>query len=728
MDSVLRRVAEDVTMRKSLGAGSLIPWQQLERVPEAAPGTWRSCGVEPQFRLPCRLSPGWVRIRFRMDSPARARAEIGVDTGAGLDAAEWVERISFRGTVERDFFINLPRPVYGIRLDPLDMEGAFRLERFEVRPVSRLALLGHALQSAFTQSRGDWQSLGAVGHGMASLLRGRAGQIKKWLLGHVTGHSALAPPPQDAEQAFASWRQRRALTDADRQRLRAEGGAMTAPPLLSIVLPVAEGPPAALRQAIDSIERQTYPHWELCLADIRTPTPAVRRLLEAFTQRDRRIKFGTQTAGDYVMFLDAGDELAEHALSLLARAIGGDGHADMLYSDEDQIEPDGRHVCPFFKPDWSPEYLLSYMYTGRLAAYRTTLVRELDGIHAAAPALDYDLALRFAARSARVRHIPDVLYHRRHVLPPEAAEAGRRAVARFLEATGRAGVVEPGPAPCVHQVRLAIAGRPLVSIILPTAYRELTVRGETTTYVTRCLASICAKSTYSNYEIVILDDADMPAALQGDLARWGVSRTAYPQPFNWAAAMNRGAALARGTHLLFLDDDTEVQTPDWLERLLEYSQQPAIGVVGARLHFPDGRLQHAGVTVLDGTPGHPFYGQPGNHSGYFYSNVVPRNYSAVTGACLMTRAEVFHELGGFNETFAVNFNDIDYCLRVRDSGRRIVCNPHARLMHYETATKAAYFHTELNTFKERWGERGAADPFYNPNLSTRFHDFRVEVV
>jgi O-antigen biosynthesis protein len=728
----------------------LIPWQQLEPVAGAAPGTWRSCGVEPQFRQFCTLGPGWVRVHLQMASQTRARAEIRVDTGMGLDAAACIERVSFRGNVTRDFFVKLRQPVYGIRLDPLDMEGEFRLESFEIQPISRGSFVGHVLWATLKQVRLSRETLRSLGNGLGQLLRGRVGQLKRQLLQQVHGQSPLAPPPYDAKQVYDAWRQRRALTSAVRTRMRTEAASLAFPPLLSIVLPVTDKEEPTLRQTISWVRQQIYPHWELCLAADGPVASPIRRLLDECARQDARIQWSlasgdpagalnaalARATGDYVMLLDAGDALAEEALFLMAQAVAAEPVPDMLYSDEDCIDAEGRHADPFFKPDWSPEYLLSCMYTGRLAAFRTNLVRELGGFRSPfAPAHDYDLALRVAAKAKCIKHIPHILYHARQ-RPGGAgtqdsnalslAEAGRRALASHLEAADRAGAVSAGPVPLTYRVRFPILGRPKVSIIIPTAYRVLTAAGKTTTHVARCLASIRARSTYLEYEILLLDNDEVPPDFREDLLRHDVIRSPYSQPFNWAAAMNRGAALARGTHLLFLDDDTEILTGDWLECLLEYSQQSEIGAVGARLHFPDGRLQHTGVTVLNGTPGHPFYGHPENHPGYFYSNLVPRNYSAVTGACMMTRVEVFRELGGFDETFAVNFNDIDFCLRVRDSGRRVVCNPFAQLIHYETATKEAYFHTELNAFQERWRQQGATDPFYNPNLSIRFVDFRVD--
>jgi GT2 family glycosyltransferase len=238
--------------------------------------------------------------------------------------------------------------------------------------------------------------------------------------------------------------------------------------------------------------------------------------------------------------------------------------------------------------------------------------------------------------------------------------------------------------------------------------------------------SIFAKSTYPSFEIVILDNGEVSPDAVGFIVRPEVMRLPYEQPFNWARAMNQGAARAGGDHLLFVNDDTEVLSPDWLEGLVEFSQLPEIGAVGARLEFPDGRIQHVGVTLLDDIPTHAFYGYPGAHPGYEFSSIVPRNCSAVTGACLMTRSEVFREVGGFTESFALNYNDIDFCLRVRETGRRIVFTPYARLCHHEAATRSIDVQVELAAFKTRWGGRSLRDPYYNPNLSTRFNDYRIE--
>jgi GT2 family glycosyltransferase len=683
--------------------------QQLESVLAAPAGTWQSQGTDPHFVMLCRLPAGWVRIRLQMACADRARVEIRVDVGSGWDATLCVERADFCGTLDRDFFVRLPCAIHGVRLDPLDREGQFRLDKFHIERVTRLGVLVHAfsckLKLLLTHGR-TWR---AVGNGLGLLARGRFGRVKHKLLGALKGPSPLATPLEDAQHAYDAWRRRRQFTNTDRHRLRAEAAAMAHPPLISVILPPAGASERELELTIQSIRRQTYRHWELCLA-----------------ASDWNAALA-QARGDYVAVIDPGDELAEQAFFRVAQAVVADRGQDMLYSDEDSVEADGRHVNPFFKPNWSPEYSLSGQFPGRLGVYRTGLVRELGGFRSTLDeAQEYDLALRIAAKSSRIGHITDILYHRQRAPAPATAATGRRALEDYLAATGRRGQVEPGPRLGTHRVRLTIAGCPRVSIIIATAYRKGTFGGVPATFVGRCLASVRARTTYRHYEVLVLDDPEAAPEERGELKRWRVLRLPYEKPFNWAAAMNRGAARAAGDYLLFLNDDTEIITTDWLECLLEFAQQPEIGAVGARLEFPDGRLQHVGVNLLHGVPRHPFHGFPGSHPGHFLSSLVPRNYSAVTGACLMTRADVFHALGGFTEAFALNFNDIDYCLRVVARCRRVVCNPYARLLHHEAATKPGVFEHEVEAFKNRWGRQWSCDPFYNPNLSTRANDYRVD--
>jgi GT2 family glycosyltransferase len=688
-----------------------------------------------------------VRIRLQMTSAVPGRVEILVDTGRGWDDAECVERTAIARTLDLDFFVRLPRPASAIRLDPLDCEGEFRVQRLEIIPVPAPVALGHAVWTKLNLLLRHHRTGRALWNGLGLLLRGRLGRIGQKIHEALKGPSVLAPPPEDPQSAYEQWRRNHVPGRRERARLRAQAATIVPAPLISVLLPVMQGADRYLQQAVDSVRGQVYPNWELCVAASDTLAPDRRAFLVECTAREPRIRCRflgkhsrpgdlwnlalTLAHGDYVALLGPSDRLPEHALAGIAQGVAI-GQPDMLYADEDQIDDDGRHHSPFFKPDWSPEYMLSFVYTGRPAVYRTALVRELGGFRPQAEnAVEDDLALRFTAQTQRIGHIADILYHRRtdsgdQGHPGREADAARSAVANYLETTGRSGTVSQGPDPRLHRVRLIIKGRPKVSILIPTAYRQSRSGSENIPYLTRCLASIRERTSYTDFEILILDNDASPPSLRDALNHWGIARASYALPFNWARAMKQGAAHATGEHLVFLDDDTEVITRDWLECLLEYSQQPGVGAVGARLEFPDGRLQHAGVTILDGVPRHPFYGAHANHPGHFFSNLVPRNYSAVTSACLMTRADVFRAVGGFREEFACNFNDIDYCLTVRSRGLRVVCNPYCRLYHHESATKSAFLPAELTAFRARWASRWTRDPYHNPNLSIRYTDFRVE--
>jgi glycosyltransferase involved in cell wall biosynthesis len=707
----------------------LVPWQQLERL---ASESWLAHGVDPQFRVACRMPAGWYRIRFAMSCAFRARLEIFADTGQGLETADCIERMNLRGAMTRDFFVNIPRPVSGFRFDPVDTPGEFRLDDWSIEPVSRTFVAWKALTAAIRTMRCDWATTFTLVRNAGLLLRGRMKTIKHKLLEHISGPSLLAPPPYDPVEAYAAWRRRRQLTNGDRVRMKSAIAAMPTPPLISVIMLVRDERESEWQRALDSVRKQIYPHWELCIGfpgsvDAQTFLARNRdpRIKPIFLPNSAHRTLWNAATGAFIALMDPGDRLAEHALFAVVTRANEMPEADMIYSDEDFSG--AEDALPFFKPDWSPEYLLSFPYTGRLAIYRTSLVRELGGLRdELGPAVEYDLALRIAAHSQRIEHVADVLYHgspTRQRGPASLAAASASCARALQDSLKEQANVEPGPAPGLHRVRFVV-GRPLVNIIIPTAYRQLACGGET--FLSRCLNSIRTKSTYTNYGIVLLDNDAAPPELVPELSGWKITRLPYTQPFNWAAAINQGAALAEGEHFLVLDDDTEVITPDWIECLLEYSQQSQIGVVGARLQFPDGRLQHAGVTVLGGVPGHTFYRRPDNDAGYFHSSIVPRNWSAVTGACLMTRAEVFRAMGGFDESFGWNFNDIDYCLRVARAGHRIVCTPFARLYHHETATKSQFSRDELERFQKRWQEAWPEDAFCNPNLSKRFHDFRIE--
>ena len=441
-------------------------------------------------------------------------------------------------------------------------------------------------------------------NGFAMLARGDlAGVRDKILLGlnRANGYEAY-----DSNSAYADWCDRTALTSDDRATMRTEATALTNPPVISILMPVYNPPAEYLRLAIESVRRQLYPHWELCLADDASTEPHVRPLIEELAAADPRIRVtylptngnisaATNSAlemanGDYVALLDQDDEIAEQALYRMAMAIVADRDLDFLYSDEDKLELDGTRLDPFFKPDWSPEYFLSCMYTCHLGVYRTSLVREIGGFRSEFDtAQDYDMALRLVARNPKIHHVADVLYHWRklptstavsHAAKPRAHEIARKAVQSYLDSIGKHATVVPGPVKGFHRVRYTIQGRPQVSIVIPSAGRQARIRGRDTSYLAVCIDSIRERSTYKNYEIVVVDNDNLTSDQLRLLQDRQVRRVSFTDPFNLASKMNLGAAKALGDYLLFLNDDIEVIAPDWIESLLEYAQQPEIGMRG----------------------------------------------------------------------------------------------------------------------------------------------------
>jgi GT2 family glycosyltransferase len=751
-------------------AEHLIPWSGLEPV-EGSVGTWKALHDDPQFLVSCYLPAGWLRVRLKIHAPARGqiefygerRGDFGIDTLLGQFSLA-------HGETDEEFYLYLDRPTRALRIDPIDHTGSFRIERLEATPRPAWTLAQDSLRRKLRLLRAYRNTWPVLGRGLAMFFTGRWATVAaKWKLG-LNDPRCIRHGFYEPEIAYEKWMARRRLTDADRSAQRRWGERLADPPVISLLMPTYNTPERFLRLAIESVLRQTYPHWELCVADDGSDQPHVRTVLEEYAAKDERIKFasgaglnsggqGSRRAaktpgsspspavtaygisattnaalelatGDYIALLDHDDELAEHALFRMANAIVADPAADMLYSDEDKLQPDGKRVRPFFKPDWSPEFFLGCMYTCHLGVYRTKLARELGGFRPEFDgAQDYDLVLRLIEQTERIVHVPDVLYHWR-VLPestaagvgakPHAHAAGLRALQDHLRRTARPGRTEVGPSAGLNWVRFEVVGAPTVSVIIPSMCQS----GDAgPSMLERCIASINRTRKDRRIEIIVVDRNTMPPEMEHSLARVGVRRVTYDEPFNWSRVNNLAARHATGDHLLFLNDDTEAVEPGWLDAMLEYSQQPEIGVVGAKLVFPDGGLQHVGVTLPGGKPGHPFYGYPAKHTGYYCRNVLPHDCAAVTGASLMTRRDVFAEVGGFDESFPLNYNDIDYCMKVRRLDYRVVFTPHAKLVHHESVTKSGVFEEELDAFRARWGE--VADPYYNPNLSAETFDYRV---
>lgn len=552
---------------------------------------------------------------------------------------------------------------------------------------------------------------------------------------------------------YQSWISQYDVLDQSAQnRIRQQINGFQSQPKILIVLAVDSTPLAFLEEAIESIRSQYYENWVLCIAYNASADPKVRVLLENLAGTDNRIKvlFNAQrgtiadacnsalvlASADFVAFLGAADRLPQQALFYIAKRIAEHPAAAVIYTDEDKISAQGERYDPWFKCDFNYELLLAQNTIGHLTAYRRDLVvnaqgfnPEFEGAH------EYDLALRVLEKiaPAQVVHVPRVLCHRRthHGAIDPATHLARRSVVAHLVRTGRGGEVTPAPeAPRFNRVRYPLPPvLPLVSIIIPTRDKA--------DLLGMCLDGLLEKTTYDNYEIIIVDNGSVEASTQTLFERLPQERVTVIRddlPFNYSRLNNLAVRQAKGSVICLMNNDIEILSPNWLEEMLSFVCQPDIGCVGARLWFPDGRLQHAGViTGLGGLAGHPNKYFPRGHLGYAARAVLAQSLSAVTAACLMVRRELWEQTQGLDETLAIAYNDVDFCLRVQAAGYRNVWTPYAEMNHHESASrgnettpeKQARYEEETNRMKTRWGEALINDPAYSPNLTLSHDDFSL---
>jgi glycosyltransferase involved in cell wall biosynthesis len=533
-----------------------------------------------------------------------------------------------------------------------------------------------------------------------------------------------------------------------RDRLNQCSGSL---PKISVLMPVYNPPPKFFEVALASVRNQIYENWELCIADDASTEPWVRprlqelasedpRIRVCFRERNGNISLASNSAaalatGDFFLFLDQDDLLTHDALAEVALHLSEHDMVDVLYSDDDKIDTEGNRFAPQFKPDWSPELLLSYMYLSHLLVVRKALFEQVNGFRPGFEgSQDYDLALRVTERARSVAHLPYILYHWRVLrgstaargdAKPASFDAGRRAVAEALMRRGmRAKVFRPDWA-----VKDAIGvfwhefpdDGPFVSILIPTKNQKKILE--------RCINSL-KKTTYRNYEVVIIDNGTDDLETLNYLAslKHRVLKIQNPMgQFNFAYINNRAADQVNSDYVLFLNNDTNVRNPKWLSRMVGYARLPGVGAVGARLLYPDGRIQHAGIIhgYYDGMVGPALKLLPDWHHGYLSYGMVARNYSAVTAACLLTPRQLFLDQEGFDERrFGVAYNDVDYCYRLLDNGYRCVYVPGAELYHHEGFSRGFKDDPrEVAAFRRRYS--GRTDPYYNPNLS--LHNERFEI-
>ena len=511
-------------------------------------------------------------------------------------------------------------------------------------------------------------------------------------------------------------------------------------PKITLLMPVYRPNLNDLQAVLESVRTQIYPDWELCIVDDFSQDENLTKTLKQWAEEEPRFKVHyrrqnggialasqealAMAAGEFVGLIDHDDVLEPHALYEMVKLLNQKPKADIIYSDEDKINEQGELEKPHFKPDWSPDTLLSCNYLCHFTVLRRNLLNEIGGFREGFNgAQDYDLFLRATEKTNHIYHVPKVLYHWRmssrstasdSISKPYAALAGQRALVDALERRKVSGEVEIDFG-TVYRVKRKVNSVKKITIIIPM--RDGVELSQ------RCVESLTQKTHYPNYEIVIVDNGSQTPEAKDWLKTISYRVLSYEKPFNYSAINNFAVKQTDGEWLLFLNNDTEIFEADWLTAMAEHIQRLEVGVVGAQLLFPNKTIQHAGVVLgLAGAANHPFL--RGKPTAAREIRMV-RNWSAVTGACFMMRREVFNEVGGFDEEhFPIHYSDVDLCLRIQKRGYWIVYTPYAKLIHHESASRGYGALKNISqSFIQKWGDLVNNDPFYNPNLSRQKLDW-----
>ena len=569
------------------------------------------------------------------------------------------------------------------------------------------------------------------------------------------------------EVPYEPWFEYYKASEEELQKQRKQEKKFAYRPCISIVVPTYQTPENYLIEMIESVYCQSYSNWQLCLVDA-SPSEDVKKCVEAFVQekKETRIVYkhleknlgiaentnaGLEVAtGEWVGLLDHDDLLAPEALFEMVRKMNQDAELEVIYSDEDKIteakKGEWKHSQPHFKPDFSIDLLRSNNYITHFLCVKQNVLKEAGGFRQEFDgAQDYDFILRCTEKAKKVGHVPKVLYHWRvhsnstsdnPMSKKYAYEAGQHAIEQHLERMGQKGAVTQRKFFGFYRVKYQVQGNPLVSILIPNKDQAKTLE--------RCIHSI-EKSSYQNYEVIIIENNSVEQetfqyysklcgmeypSCEGKLSGGQkVKVVTWKEGFNYSAINNFGATFANGEYLVLLNNDIELITQDWLEEMLGNCQRPEVGIVGARLYYPDNTIQHAGIVIgIDGIAANMYPGMRREREGYMHRAATQLNYSAVTAACMMIEKQIFDEIGGFEEKLTVAFNDIDLCLRVGQTGHLVVYNPWIEAYHYEsksrgkedTKEKVRRFGDEIEFIRTRWITLlKQGDPYYNPNFSLK---------
>lgn len=529
-------------------------------------------------------------------------------------------------------------------------------------------------------------------------------------------------------------------------------------PKISILVPTYNTPVKYLAEMVDSVILQSYENWELCIADGNSTSEETKAMIKEYSEKDPRIKYiflrenkgisgNTNEAlklatGDYIGLLDHDDLLTPNALFEVARVINEAKGADVIYSDEDKTDSNTKNYFePHFKPDYSPDTLRSYNYICHFLVFRKSLIDEVGAFNSKYDgAQDYDLVLRLTETADKIIHIPKILYHwRSHEASTAgnmdaksyAIEAGKRAISSHLNRIGEKGHVKDGLFVGCYKVDYEIKDNPKVSIIIPNKDETETLR--------KCIDSITEKTSYSNYEILIVENNSKTKEIfdyYRELEeRDNIKVLKWAREFNYSAINNYAVEHAKGEYIILLNNDIEILTEAWIEEMLMFAQREDVGAVGAKLYYPDNTIQHAGVILgIGGVAGHSHKYLRRDENGFIGRLKIVQNLSAVTAACLMTNKKLYQEINGLDENYKIAFNDIDFCMKIREREKLVVFNPYVEMYHYEsksrgledTPEKRQRFKSEMYRFKKKWG-LWLNDPYYNINLTKEKEDFSLNI-
>lgn len=749
-------------LRHHLGFIRKPSWSKTKNVSlleETGGYQWGSDNSDPQFITRTRSwLPGWYMLELAIehDQPS-AIAEFFFDTGNGFNAGQCLQLPLPQAKVLKRVCY-LPFGLRALRLDPISAEGRFTITHCKLVWLKPSFARSRIMQRLSKVHR-DYkeQELPAIS---SALAREAKQQGTSWRTVALQAYESTFEHSV-AGISYEWWLEQHAKRHQEQlQALQSRQTQWACQPIISILLPVYNTPPALLAECINSVTAQIYSNWQLCIADDASTSTETQQALQQLCTGDERIKLVRRennghisaasnsalavATGDYVALLDHDDLLSPDALLKVAATINQHPEALLLYSDEDKIDEQGKRYDPHFKPCWNPDLLLSQNYISHLGVYQRQRMVSIGGFREGLEgSQDHDLVLRFThgLSTEHIVHIPEVLYHWRAVAGSTALNSneksyahktGIKALQQYIS-TVTPGATASATAGDYYRVTWPLPSpAPLVTLLVPTR--------DGVDILAPCVNAILEKTDYRHFELIILDNQSRcPRTLQYmqqvserdervRVLRWD-------HPFNYSAINNFGASQAKGSIIGLINNDVEPINADWLSEMIRQVCRPEIGCVGAKLYYPNGSLQHAGVILgIGGVAGHSHKYFNGNAPGYFSRLQLVQNLSAVTAACLLVRKTVFEQVGGLNEEhLKVAFNDVDFCLKVREAGYRNLFTPFAELYHHESVSrgsednpeKQARFQAEIAYMRKTWGPLLDNDPAYNPNLTLAYEDFSL---